>query len=168
MRRFCALYGILSPLPQRPFCVVGRGWGEGKMKVRGRKGGGEGESVPPPIVYCVLAIFLFFNYYFSPVVYPFSCREQYRLKSLIMLGIHRPEFALWQNFCTRPFLTTMTGEILNWKLVKFVAGIVAMWREETSGNLMRKKGKLNCSRPWAIIIAGKAFTPVDNYSRRSY
>ena len=33
---------------------------------------------------------------------------------------------------------------------------------------MRKKGKLNCSRSRAIIIAGKAFTPVDNYSRRSY
>ena len=168
MRRFCALYGILSPLPQRPFCVVGRGWGEGKMKVRGR-GGGRGGGIGPSSHRLLRACyFLFFNYYFSPVVYPFSCREQYRLKSLIMLGIHRPEFALWQNFCTRPFLTTMTGEILNWKLVKFVAGIVAMWREETSGNLMRKKGKLNCSRSWAIIIAGKAFTPVDNYSRRSY
>ena len=33
---------------------------------------------------------------------------------------------------------------------------------------MWKKGKLNCSRSRAIIIAGKAFTPVDNYSRRSY
>ena len=67
------------------------------------KGGGGKESVPPPIVYCVLAIFLFFNYYFSPVVYPFSCREQHRLKSLIMLGIHRPEFALW-NFILAKFL----------------------------------------------------------------
>ena len=81
------------------------------MKVRGRGGGGGiGPSSHRLLRACY---FLFFNYYFSPVVYPFSCREQYRLKSLIMLGIHRPEFALWQNFCTRPFLTTMTGEILN-------------------------------------------------------
>ena len=43
-----------------------------------------------------------------------------KLKSIIMLGIHRPE------------------------------------------------GKLNCSRSRAIIIAGKAFPPVDNYFRRSY
>ena len=101
MRRFCALYGILSPLPQRPFCVVGRGWGEGKMKVRGRGGGGGiGPSSHRLLRACY---FLFFNYYFSPVVYPFSCREQYRLKSLLMLGIHRPEFALW-NFILAKFL----------------------------------------------------------------
>ena len=66
------------------------------MKVRGRKGRGN-RSLLPSSTACLL-FFLFFNYYFSPVVYPFSCREQYGLKSLIMLGIHRPEFALWQNF----------------------------------------------------------------------
>ena len=62
MRRLYALYGILSPFPQRPLCVVGRGWGEGKMKVQGVGGGGD--AVPPPIVRCVLAVFLSFNYYF--------------------------------------------------------------------------------------------------------
>ena len=52
--------------------------------------------------------------------------------SVIMLGIYRPEFARWnfilakKNFCTKSFLTTMTGGILNCKLVKFVAGIVTM------------------------------------------
>ena len=80
MRRLYALQGILSPFPQRPLCVVGRGWGEGKIKCPG--GGGEGalgNAVPPPLVHNVLADFLFFNYYFSPVEYPFSCREQYKL-----------------------------------------------------------------------------------------
>ena len=42
MRRLYALYGILSPFPQRPLCVVGRGWGEGKMKCGG---GGVGERI---------------------------------------------------------------------------------------------------------------------------
>ena len=102
MRRLYALYGILSPFPQRPLCVLGRGWGEGEDESAGE---GEGGTVPPPIVHCVLAVFyfLFFNYYFSPVVYHFSCREQYGLKSLIMLGIHRPEFARW-NFILAKFL----------------------------------------------------------------
>ena len=98
MRRLYALYGILSPFPQRPLCVLGRGWGEGKMKCEG--GGGRwGNAVPPPIVRCVLAVFLFFNYYFWPVEYLFSCREQFKLLclSVIMLGIYRPEFARW-NF----------------------------------------------------------------------
>ena len=47
----------------------------------------------------MLAVFFFlvFSYYFLPVEYPFSCREQYKLKSVIMLGIHGPEFAGW-NF----------------------------------------------------------------------
>ena len=38
MRRLYALYGILSPFPQRPLCVLGRGWGEGKMKCVGEVG----------------------------------------------------------------------------------------------------------------------------------
>ena len=101
MRRLYVLYGILSPFPQRPFCVVGRGWGEGKMKVRGRGRGGR--SLLPSSTACLLFFILFFNYHFWPVVYPFSCREQYRLKSLIMLGIHRPEFARW-NFILAKFL----------------------------------------------------------------
>ena len=67
MRRLYALYGILSPFPQRPLCVVGRGWGEGKMKCGGWGGGvvvGLGNAVPPPTLHCVLAVFLFFSYYF--------------------------------------------------------------------------------------------------------
>ena len=56
MRRLYALYGILSPFPQRPLCVVGRGWGEGKMKCGG---GGWGNAFPHPIFRCVLAIFYF-------------------------------------------------------------------------------------------------------------
>ena len=63
MRRLYALYGILSPFPQRPLCVLGRGWGEGKMKCEG--GGGRwGNAVPPPIVRCVLAVFFIFYYFF--------------------------------------------------------------------------------------------------------
>ena len=100
MRRLYALYGTLSPFPQRPPCVVGRGWGEGKMKCGG---GGVGERIYSSYLPLRACYFLFFNYYFSPVVYPFSCREQYRLKSLLMLGIHRPEFALW-NFILAKFL----------------------------------------------------------------
>ena len=74
------------------------------MKVRGRGRGGEESGIGPSSHRLLRACyFLFFNYYFSPVVYPFSCREQYRLKSLLMLGIHRPEFALW-NFILAKFL----------------------------------------------------------------
>ena len=46
MRRLYTLYGILSPFPQRPLCVVGRGWGEGEMK-RQCGGGGGGERRSP-------------------------------------------------------------------------------------------------------------------------
>ena len=59
MRRLYALYGILSPFPQGPLCVVGRGWGEGKMKCGGGGGGGWGNAFPHPIFRCVLAIFYF-------------------------------------------------------------------------------------------------------------
>ena len=64
MRLLYALHGILSPFPQRPLCVVGRGWGEGKMKVRRGWGeGGEGgrgrggNAVPLSIVHHALAFF---------------------------------------------------------------------------------------------------------------
>ena len=56
MRRLYALYGILSPFPRRPLCVVGRGWGEGKMKCGGR---GVGERISSSHFRCVLAIFYF-------------------------------------------------------------------------------------------------------------
>ena len=76
MRRLYALYGILSPFPQRPLCVVGRGWGEEKMKCGG---GGWGNAVPHPIVRCVLAFFYFLITFFdqlsilSRVVNSISC-----------------------------------------------------------------------------------------------
>ena len=66
MRRLYTLYGILSPFPQRPLCVVGRGWGEGEMKRQcGGQGGGGGEgtqSLLPSSTECLLVFF--FNYYF--------------------------------------------------------------------------------------------------------
>ena len=55
MLRLYVLYGILSPFPQRPFSVVGRGWGEGKMKVRG---GGDGPSSHRPLSACCFFYFL--------------------------------------------------------------------------------------------------------------
>ena len=58
MRRLYALHGILSPYPQRPLCVGGRGWGEGKREneVQGGGGGGVGTSSSE----CLL---VFFNYF---------------------------------------------------------------------------------------------------------
>ena len=61
MRRLYALYGILSPFPQRPLCVVGRGWGEGKMKCGG---GAVGEHISSSHLPLRARYFLFFNYYF--------------------------------------------------------------------------------------------------------
>ena len=66
MRRLYALYGILSPFPQRPFCVVGRGWGEGKMEVRGR-GRGDGASSHRPLRACV------FFFYFLIIIFDQLC-----------------------------------------------------------------------------------------------
>ena len=89
MRRLYALHGILSPFPQRPLCVVGRGCGEGKRENESARGGGGTSSSE-----CLL---FFFSFFFGRVEYPFSSREQYKLKSVTMLGIYRPEFARW-NF----------------------------------------------------------------------
>ena len=75
MWRLYALYGILSPFPQRPLCVVARGSGEGKMKA-----GGGTQSLLPSSTESLL----FFKIIF-------------KLKSVIMLGIHRSEFARWQK-----------------------------------------------------------------------
>ena len=78
---------------------------ENESAGRGGAGGGGGgtQSLFPSSTTCLL----FLIYYFWPVVYPFSCREQYRLNS-VMLGIHRPELAgwnsTWQKFCTRSFI----------------------------------------------------------------
>ena len=53
---------------------------------------------------------------------------------------HRP-IVHWLELILAKFLykvllydNNQTGEILNWKLVKLVAGMAAIWREEISGN----------------------------------
>ena len=95
MQRLYALHGILSPFPQRPLCVVGRGWGEGKRENESARGGWGGHR--PVSACCFFFLLLFFSFFFGRVEYPFSSREQYKLKSVTMLGIYRPEFARW-NF----------------------------------------------------------------------
>ena len=148
MWRLYALYGILSPFPQRPPCVVGGGRGKGKMKVRG----GRSPSSHRPRR-------AFLNYYFWPVVYPFSCRElsYYVRYSCPIIGQNSLVETHLGKISVQGLLydNNQTGEILNWTLVKFVAGMVAIWCEEISGNEMWKKGKLNCSRSRANIT-GKA------------
>ena len=46
---------------------------------------------------CFFYYYYFLVFFFGRVEYPFSSREQYKLKSVTMLGIYRPEFARW-NF----------------------------------------------------------------------
>ena len=100
MRRLYALQGILSPFPQRPLCVVGRGWGEGKIKCRGGEGGRWGmQSLLPSSTTCLLfSYFLIIIFHqlsiLSRVVNSISC---YVSQLLYLLDIYRPEVARW-NF----------------------------------------------------------------------
>ena len=77
-------------------------------------------------------LFLVFSYYFLPVEYPFSCREQYKLKSVIMLGIHGPEFARWNFILAKKILCKVFFDNNDRRYIKlktrqiFVAGVVAM------------------------------------------
>ena len=57
----------------------------------------EGGGGHRPVSACCFFLLLFFSFFFGRVEYPFSTREQYKLKSVTMLDIYRPEFARW-NF----------------------------------------------------------------------
>ena len=76
MRRLYALYGILSPFPQRPLCVLGRGWGEGKMRCEGEVGE-RSSSSHRPLRACCFFYFLITIFdqlsIFSRVVNSLSC-----------------------------------------------------------------------------------------------
>ena len=97
MRRLYAFQGILSPFPQRPLCVVGRGWAEGKIKWGGGRWGMQ--SLLPSSTACLLfSYFLIIIFHqlsiLSRVVNSISC---YVSQLFYLLGIYRPEFARW-NF----------------------------------------------------------------------